>query len=124
MKLWSCDLQPLHPNLKVNKSRAVLKDVPIDPIQINSLGAALFPKPFVGLVVRMGWMEANRAYPYIHSFTAEGQVIPAAALGEFSDLLYQAVKLLSMPRTTAVGPGPYTSYVQAQLLALLLRIPT
>ena len=123
MKLWSCDLQPLNPDLSTNKTRAVIKDVPIDPIQLNQMGAALFPKPFVGLIVRVGWMEGNRAFPYVHSFTAEGQLIPAAQMGELTDLLYEAVKLLSMPRQTAVGPGPYDPVTQAALAALLLRIP-
>ena len=123
MKLWSCDLQILNLDLKPDRSRAVLKDVPIDPIQISATGAAMFAKPFVGLIVRMAWMNGNRAYPFIHSYTAEGQVVPAATLGELSDLLYQAIQLLSLPQTTAVGPTAQVPPVPLQIAALLLRIP-
>lgn len=123
MKLWSCDIQPLLLDLSDDPVRAILKDVPLDPIQLNAMGAAMFAKPFVGMIVRVGWMNGNRAYPYIHSFTAEGQMVPMANFGEISDLLYQAVQLLSMPRATAVGPGPYDPGVMAQLVLLLARIP-
>ena len=124
MKLWSCDIELLNLNLAPDTTKPILKDVPLDPIQLNQAGAAMFSKPFVGLIVRVGWMGANRAFPYIHSFTAEGQMVPQGNLGELSDLLYQAIQLLAQPRQTAVGPGPYDPGVQAQLLALLQRIPT
>jgi hypothetical protein len=123
MKLWSCDLQPLKLDLTTDQSRAVLKDVPIDPVQISQMGAALFPKPFVGMIVRMGWMGGHRAYPFIHSFTAEGQTVPLAIFGELTDLLYQAITLLENPRVTAVGPGPYDPATLLLIEALKLRIP-
>lgn len=123
MKLWSCSLQILTPELKVDKLRATLKDVPIDPIQINQLGQAMFAKPYPGLIVRVAWMYGRRDLPFIQSFTAEGQTVPLAMNGELSDFLYQAVQLLSLPRTTAVGPGPYDPATMAQLVLLLARIP-
>ena len=123
MKLWSCDIELLTLDLASDPLKPILKDVPLDPIQLSQTGAAMFSKPFVGLIVRVGWMGANRAFPYIHSFTAEGQAVPAGQLGELSDLLYQAIKLLAEPRPTAVGPALYEASVQAQLLLLLERIP-
>ena len=122
-KLWSCDIQPLNLNLNPDKSRPTMKDVPLDPIQVGEFGTAMFAKPKVGMVVRVAWMAGNRAHPFIQSFTAEGQIVPFQTQGELSDLLYEAVKLLSMPRITAVGAGPYDPATAAQILALLLRIP-
>lgn len=123
MKCWSCDIQLLNPDLSDDKRRQPIKDVPVDPIDINSSGAALFSTPFVGMIVRVGWMYGNRAYPFIHSFTAEGQVVPLDSLGQFSGFLFDAVQLLSMPRQTAVGPGPYDPDTMAKLILLLQRIP-
>lgn len=122
-KLWSCDIQPLTLDLQNDSSRPLLKDVPLDPIQISASGTAMFPKPFPGMVVRVAWMGGSRAHPFILSFTSEGQMVPIGQMGELSDLLYKAVQLLSMPRLTAVGPGPYDAATQAQLTELLLRIP-
>lgn len=123
MKLWSCDLEVLGPDLKPNKRFDILKDVPVDPIQISPTGAAMFPKPHVGLIVRLAWMYGNRAHPYIQAFTAEGASVPAEAFGELSDLLYQAIVLLSMPQTTAVGPTAQMPPVPVQLELLKQRIP-
>jgi hypothetical protein len=123
-KLWSCDIQPLTLDLENDSSRPKIKDVPIDPIQINASGVALFPKPFKGMVVRVAWMGGSRAHPFIQSFTAEGMTVPLADTGELSDLLYQAVQLLMQPRVTAVGPGPYDAATMAKIVLLLQRIPT
>jgi hypothetical protein len=123
MKLWSCTLEILGPDLKPDRSRAPIKDVPVDPIQINGLGQAMFPKPFPGLVVRLSWMYGRRDLPYIVSFTAEGQSVPLGAVGELSDLLYQAIVLLSAPQTTAVGPTAQVPPVPVLLEELKKRIP-
>lgn len=122
-KLWSCTVEPLTLDLNPDPTRPIIKDVPIDPIQIGIAGTALFAKPIVGMVIRLAWMGGNRAHPFILSFTAEDQTLPATQTGELSDLLYQAVLLLSKPRQTAVGPGPYDPNTQIDLLALLMRIP-
>lgn len=123
MKLWSCSVQILTPDLKPDKLRATLKDVPIDPIQINQAGQAMFAKPFPGLIVRVAWMYGRRDLPFIQSFTAEGQTVPQAMFGELSDLLYQAIVLLSMPQTTAVGPTAQVPPVPVLLEQLKARIP-
>lgn len=122
-KLWSCTVEPLTLDLKPDPTRPIIKDVPIDPIQVGSAGTALFAKPVTGMVIRLAWMGGNRAHPFILAFTAEGQILPATQTGELSDLLYQAIKLLSEARDTAVGPGPYFPVTQAALLELQLRIP-
>lgn len=123
MKLWSCTLQILTPDLKPDKGRAVIKDVPIDPIQINKAGQAMFAKPFPGLIVRVAWMYGRRDLPFIQSFTAEGTAVPLALFGELSDLLYQAIVLLSMPQNTAVGPTAQVPPVPMLLEELKARIP-
>lgn len=123
LKLWSVDLQVLTPDLESDPSYPVIKGVPIDPIDINQMGQALFQNPFPGLIVRMGWMYGNRAHPFVHSFTAEGLLVPTADRGTVSSLLFEAVSLLMLPRATAVGPGPYDGSTQAKITLLLTRIP-
>lgn len=123
LKLWSCDIQPLTLDLKPDKSRPILKDVPLDPIQVNSSGQAMFPKPFQGMVVRVAWMEGSRAHPFIQSFTAEGMSVPFSQMGELTDLLYQAVNLLQNSMTGASGPTFYPPPILAQIQLLLQRIP-
>lgn len=122
-KLWSVDIEVLTPNLDPDGGFPVVKDVPLDPTEIGEGGQALFPLAFPGLIVRMGWMYGNRAYPYIHSFTAEGLLIPSGDQGELVSLLKEIIQLLMRERQSAVGPAPYDLAILAQLQLLLLRIP-
>lgn len=123
MKLWSCTLEILGPDLKPDPKRARIKDVPLDPIQISASGQAMYPKPFPGLIVRLAWMYGRRDLPFILSFTSEGQTVPVGSMGELSDLLYQAIVLLSLPQSTAVGPTAQVPPVPVQLELLKQRIP-
>jgi len=123
MKLWSIDAEILTPSMEPDPAIPVVKGIPIDPIEISEIGQAMFPVPFPGLIVRVGWMYGHRGHPFIHSFTSERQLVPGSDRGSLSSLLFDAVRLLSMPRATAVGPGPYDGQTQADLLLLLSRIP-
>ena len=122
-KLWTCDVRVLDRNLDPDPAYPVIRGVPLDPIEISDSGQALFPKAFEGLVVRLGWMYADRSMPYIVGLTAEGQLVPLASMGELTDLLLQTIILLSRPVQTAVGPGPYDGGTLAELELLKARIP-
>lgn len=122
-KLWTCDLQVLDRHMEPDPSFPMIRGVPVDPVEISNLGQALFPKPFEGMVVRMAWMYADRSMPFIHSFTAEGLLVPPQTSGEMTDLLLQTIKLLERPVQTAVGPGFYDGQTLAELALLKMRIP-
>ena len=121
-KLWSADIELLLPDLSPDSSRGIIKDVPIDPVEISGDGRALFPVVSVGLVVRLGWMYGRRDLPFIQSFTAEGQVLPYADDGQLSSVIARALTLLSYPRQTAVGPGPMGPEY-AELMKIIMTLP-
>lgn len=122
-KLWSVDVELLNPDLSSDTVRGVVKDVPIDPIEITGDGRAMFPVISIGLVVRLGWMYGRRDLPYIVSFTSEGQSLPYQKDGELTTLIAEALELLSSLRESAVGPVPMDPEKFVRLRQIIMTLP-
>lgn len=122
-KLWSVDVEILLPDLTLDPVRGIIKDVPVDPVEISTDGRAMFPIFFTGLIVRLGWMYGRRDLPYIAGVTTEQQVLPYAKDGELTPLLAEALMILARLRTSAVGPVPMKPTDYLALQQLLLNLP-
>lgn len=122
-KLWSVDLEILGPDLQPDLSRAPIKDVPVDPIELSTDGRALFPVLFEGTIVRLGWMYADRSLPYIVSVTAEGQRLPSGSSGQMSVILGDALEILARLRDSAAGPVSMKPQDYAALMRLIASLP-
>lgn len=122
-KLWSVDVELLNPDLTSDTVRGIVRDVPIDPVEISGDGRALFPVISTGLVVRLGWMYGRRDLPYIASFTSEGQVLPYQKDGELSTQIARALELLASMRKSAVGPVPMDPQKYIELQQIIMTLP-
>lgn len=122
-KLWSVDVEILLPDLSLDPVRGVIKDVPVDPVEIATDGRAIFPVFFTGLIVRLGWMYGRRDLPYIAGVTTEQQVLPYSKDGELTPMLAEAFMILARMRSSAVGPVPINPNDYLALQQLLLNLP-
>lgn len=122
-KLWSVDLEILGPDLQPDRSRAPIKDVPVDPLEVSDDGRALFPVLFEGTIVRLGWMYANRSLPYIVSITAEWMRLPSGSSGQLSVLVGDALEILARLRDSASGPVVMKAQDYAELRRIISSLP-
>lgn len=123
-KLWSVDVELLDRNLEPDSSRGIIRDVPVDPFELSRDGRALFPVVFTGLVVRLGWMYADRSLPYIVSITAEGQRLPYTSDGQMSALIAEALQLLANLRDSAAGPVAMRANDLIRLQQIIAALPS
>ena len=122
-KLWSVDIEILGSNLAPDPRRGIIKDVPLDPVEVSDDGRALFPVVFVGTIVRMGWMYADRSLPYIVSITAEGLRLPDGSSGQLSSVIGDLLEILSRMRDSAAGPAVMRAQDLIEFQRILASLP-
>lgn len=69
----------------LEKTGEVLKEVPLPPLWVGSSGQGLFCPPEADQIVVIGFIDFNRAYPYVAGF-ADNEYAPACG-GESSFVL-------------------------------------
>ncbi len=80
---YAADLEVVH-RATLARTGEILEGVPLQPVWLGADGRGLYAPPEQGQVVVVGWIEGDRAHPYVAGAAADGYSPAASAgVGEF-----------------------------------------